>query len=172
MQEIYEERVEQARFIHDTIHMIRNRLMPKHLGDGSEGCGCFPDLTMPQIHALLAIRDQEITTIKDLAEKLEVSPPSASVMVERLVDQGMASRQQSEADRRTVEVRLTTEGREVLDGVERMMLGAFMALLEKIGPDLSRQWVEVYGRIREVLLNDPAWRHTAPAGTGAPKGQE
>ena len=52
--------------------------------------------------------------IQKIAEELEVKPSAITVMLERLVQNGLVSRVQDESDRRSVLVTLTDTGGEVL----------------------------------------------------------
>ena len=100
---------------------------------------------------LMAVRDIGETTIKDLAFSLGVSSPSASCMVDRLVDAGLLTREQSKVDRREVCVAVSLDCLSFLDGFEAALLDSIIDVLEKIGPEYSRQWCDVYTRIKQVL---------------------
>lgn len=68
-----------------------------------------------QVQALLALRDHELT-VSDLARDLGLERNSASQLVERLVQRGLASRDRSDVDRRQVILELTPLGHEALVG--------------------------------------------------------
>ncbi len=151
--------VDGARFIYETIRLIQTRLLPKHCAflGGKKG---EIELTLAQIHALFAIRDRSQVTVKDLAQALSVSAPSASAMVDRLVELGAASREQSREDRREVVVQLTEVGRHAVENTERVFLQSIGEVVEKIGPDYAEKWCEVYQRIRDVLVEEVSSRVT------------
>jgi DNA-binding MarR family transcriptional regulator len=142
--------LDQARDIFDTIHMLRMDLVRRHGAMALVEEGACP-LTPAQMNAVRAIREAGQATVKELAETLEVSAPSASVMVERLVELGMASREQSRQDRREVIIRLTPQGRDTAEKTEQFVLGAIAEMLEELGPEYAHQWSEVFARIREIL---------------------
>jgi len=147
--------LEQARSLYETIRLIRTRFFRRHtVSVAAEDGRKMADLTLPQMNALLVIRGRGRGTIKELAEALEVSAPSASAMVDRLVEEGVVSREQSRADRREVVVQLTPQGREAVEHMEQELLRAIVDLLEKIGPGYAAKWCEVYERIHEVLIAD------------------
>lgn len=147
----------QSREILLTVNLLRERLgrrmLRKQAQQPSDNSGA-PEFTMPQFHAMLAIHEQGEVTIKELAELLCVSSPSASTMVDRLVEMRMAAREQSQEDRREVRVRLTATGISSIHAHEEHLLEAISDLLKKMGPDLSEQWCEVYRKIREIVLAD------------------
>ena len=64
------------------------------------------------------------------------------------------TREQSQVDRRTVQVRLSPEAVEHIEHCEGQMLEYIVELLEKVGPEWAQRWCEVYARIREVLAAD------------------
>ena len=143
--------LDQARFIYDTIQVIRSRIIERHIAAARSDS---PDLTIPQMNTLRMIKKQASTSIKDLAGALGVSAPSASVMVERLVEMALVSREQSHSDRREVVITLTHDGLSVVNRMECVLLGAFSELLERIGAEYAQKWCEVYERIQQVLMEE------------------
>ena len=146
--------IEQARFILTTGKMIRDRVfrnISSHMGmDGNgEGCG-FGELSFPQIHAVNVTRDSGQVTITELADKLGVSPPSASAMVDRLVEKGVFKREHSREDRRKVVVSVSTKALEGFEVIEKNILQSFIELVKGIGPETTQKWCEVLKRVREV----------------------
>jgi DNA-binding MarR family transcriptional regulator len=98
-------------------------------------CGQSP----AQLHVLGVLREVAPITVSHLATRLGISPPSASAIVDRMVDGGLVARERSEEDRRIVSVSLTAGGE--------------AALNEAIGG--RRGWLErVLGRLDPVELGD------------------
>ncbi|HEQ60751.1 MAG TPA: MarR family transcriptional regulator [Firmicutes bacterium] len=148
----------QARLIFSTGKMIRNhvmRILSAHvsLDEGTKGA---LDISGTQLFALLVLRERGSVTITELAQILEVSPPSASAMVDRLVEKGILTRQHSREDRRKVLVQVSPAAAEQLDQVHEEILQAFAALVEKIGPETAQQWCEVLERVQQALI-DEGW---------------
>jgi len=159
---------EQAREIYRTVRLLKARLSKRYaaLRDGAAQ-SAFHELTMPQCNVLTVVRERQAVTIKDLAEALQVSPPSASAMVDRLVDLGMVRREQSRVDRREVLVRISKQGEEAIDSFEAEMLVTIREILEQVGPETAQTWCDVYKRIRCVLDEESA----ALSPPGAPSRQ-
>jgi len=142
--------IEQARLIHDTVHLIKHTVI-KRISDHGNG-GPFPlDLTIPQVNALLTVHKLGHVSIKELAAEMHVSAPSASAMVDRLVEIGVVSRKPSKSDRREVVVQLTELGARHTSRIEEVTLQWITCVLEKIGPEYAQMWCDVYERIRDVL---------------------
>ena len=146
--------IEQARFIMTTGKIIRDRVFRNisgHVGINGNGEGCgFGELSLPQIHAVNVTREGGKVTITELADMLGVSPPSASAMVDRLVEKGVFKREQSLEDRRKVVVSVSTKALEQFEVIEKNLLQSLIALVEGIGPETTRKWCEVLKRVREV----------------------
>lgn len=80
-----------------------------------------------------------------------VSPPSASVMVDRLVDMGLLTREQSRQDRREVQIRVSSDVYARLEQAEKRSLQSMVEVLIKIGPEYAVMWCEVSDKVRQVL---------------------
>jgi DNA-binding MarR family transcriptional regulator len=145
--------IEQARYIFSVGKMIRehmhNSLTQLHINERNpEGC----ELSMAQMNLLLAVRNNhEELTLGNLAELLNVSAPSTSVMVERLVERKMLLRNRSSTDRRKVIIALSQNAALLLEKMEAQMLTAFINLVEELGPETAQKWGEVLQRVEQVL---------------------
>lgn len=73
------------------------------------------DLTVAQFRALLFIHRQSGTPLAQLADFLGMTAPSASRMVDGLVERRLVVRADSALDRRRLALGLTAEGQDLLD---------------------------------------------------------
>ena len=92
--------------------------------------------------ALLVVRacpEDEALTINDLARQLLLKHNSAVELVDRLARQGLLMREPSVADRRKVELRLTSRGRDVLAD----LAAVHREELQRVGPMLKRFFAEL-----------------------------
>ncbi len=150
---------EQARLLHDTIRLMKRKfpqpqsLMRDRMGEGETE---LADLTIPQLNMLMTCHDIGPTTIKEIAADLEVSAPSVSAMVDRLVEIRVLTREQSSQDRRQVVVRLTELGTSTVLRMEEYMVGALAEVLQRVGPRYAELWCEVYQEINRVYGEDSA----------------
>lgn len=71
------------------------------------------DLTMAQLKGLMALADTSMT-IGQIAEALNIGKPAASILVERLVQPGLAERAEDPQDRRRSIAQLTAQGAELV----------------------------------------------------------
>ncbi|WP_457574522.1 MarR family winged helix-turn-helix transcriptional regulator [Desulfolithobacter sp.] len=143
----------QARYIFTVGKMVRRHLL-QGLASGSARGGdcCHGELSLAQLNLLLTVRGQQELTLTELADLLGVSPPSVSVMVERLVDKGLLVRERSTADRRKVVISLSPDAMQDLDRIEEQMIAAFVDLVRDLGPETARQWYGVLQQVEKVLL--------------------
>ena len=145
---------EQARELYRTVRLLRGLLARKYSRNmkGKGAKTVCADLTFPQSNVLLVLKEENgEMTIKDLASALGVSPPSASSMVDRLVEMGMLIREQSQTDRREVRIRMSQTGEETFAIMEDEILQVIVGLLKELGPEDSQQWCEVYAKIADII---------------------
>lgn len=142
-----------ARYIFTTGRIIHDRIMRISTGACMSAAkdNRFGELSAPQMNMLMMIRVREAVSVTELAVLLNVSPPSVSTMVDRLVERGLLTRTPSEKDRRKVEIRVTPEALKDITQVEAMILGSFVELVEAVGPETTQKWCEVLQQIKQVL---------------------
>jgi DNA-binding MarR family transcriptional regulator len=101
-------------------------------------------LTTQHYQAMLILRacpSGHRVSIRELAGELLIKHNSAVGLVDRLVEEGLVSRESSEADRRKVELTLSARGREVLAQLASM----HQRELRRIGPMLEAVVADVSG---------------------------
>jgi DNA-binding MarR family transcriptional regulator len=107
------------------------------------------ELTSSQIKVLTAFSDKDDHTMTELSQALSVTLPTMTVMVDRLIQNGLVTRERDEHDRRFVRVRLTEGGRK--------MLGDLMAIrkqeFEKILKALSEDEIDLFLASIENVAN-------------------
>ena len=145
--------LDQARYIFTRGKMIHDRvqrIVARHIASG-KGHREMRNLSVAQLHVFMHVRHHEEVTIKELSELLGVAPPSASTMVDRLVEKKILIREMSPEERRKVIVRVSSEAMADTEKTEEAVLSSFVDLVEKVGPETARKWCEVLERIKFVL---------------------
>ena len=146
---------EQARFIARVGRKLKDHIFSIQSGLESGCASCKGnELSMAQVQMVMAVQSEDGLTISHLAKKLKVAPPSASCMVDRLVEKGVLLRERSEQDRRKVVVRLSAKAAVHAERMEGRVLAAFLDLVEKVGPETAEKWCEVLERIEQVLITN------------------
>ena len=110
-------------------------------------------LTPPQVRMVMAVHEQGPVTIKQLTRILHVKAPAASMMVDRLVDMGVLTREDNPADRREVLVRISHRDQSMIEEVERRHFQVTSELCEALGVETTGIWADVCRRVQELLLN-------------------
>jgi len=108
----------------------------------SEEAAAAVGLTGQHYQAMLVVRgwpEDGRVTINDLAQQLLIRHNSAVELVDRLVEEDLLRREVSTGDRRKVELRLTSRGRDVL----AKLAALHRSELQKIGPVLERFFAEL-----------------------------
>ena len=143
---------QQARFLFQFGKRMRDQMLRSHISSvPATGLRISEDLSPAQIHMLLKIREYPDCTISELAALLDVSPPSVSAMVDRLVEKGALIRERSKQDRRVVVVRLSDAAMEHAGRMEKAMLNNFYRIIEKVGPELTEKWCSVIVQVDQAL---------------------
>lgn len=68
------------------------------------------NLTLRQMNCIELVQELENPTLSELTEKLQITKPSTSVMLERLEEHGYVRRVKSDNDKRAAHVHLTGKG--------------------------------------------------------------
>ena len=72
------------------------------------------NLTIPQLKSLFFIANRGSTNFTKLASALGVTPSNVTGIVDRLVEQGLVSRQENPEDRRMLMLRVTDKGEAII----------------------------------------------------------
>jgi DNA-binding MarR family transcriptional regulator len=75
------------------------------------------ELSFTQMKALFLLAEHGETTVKDISARLSMSLPAMSRSVDGLVQRGFVTRRESETDRRSRQIALLPQGRDVLTRV-------------------------------------------------------
>src|SRR5574338_736278 len=71
------------------------------------------ELTFAQARALFMLAARKELTVSQLAQLLDVGKPTASILVQQLVERELVTRTESKTDRRNTIIRLSPKGEEI-----------------------------------------------------------
>lgn len=74
------------------------------------------ELTFAQARALIILAARKELTVSQLAKLLGVGNPTASILVQQLVERGLVTRTEDASDRRQTVIRLSDQGKEIGSG--------------------------------------------------------
>lgn len=106
-------------------------------------------LSIPQFRALGYLARHPGASLSDVADHVGLMLPSASKMVDGLVERKLADRQVSATDRRYLTLTLTPEGHELFDSARRAAQARLTEVLSGLSPD-ERQ---IVAEAMQLLLN-------------------
>lgn len=148
--------IEKAQYICNTGKIIHDRIVKIQSAYFASGkSGRLNDLSITQLNAIKVLWDSGEMTMSELADQLGVSPPSASVLVDRLVEKGILCREHSTTDRRKVVVRVSPEADKIAKEITSNILQFFVDLVEKIGIETAQKWCDVLTHVKSVLSEEP-----------------
>jgi len=93
------------------------------------------NLTIAQLKSLFYISAAGKTNFKKLAEALSVTPPNVTGIIDRLVEQGLVSRQENPQDRRIMILKLTEKGQGLLDTLKEKRVNTMTKIMANLNMD-------------------------------------
>jgi MarR family transcriptional regulator, organic hydroperoxide resistance regulator len=120
---------------------------------------CRLELTMAQLKGVLVLGRKGELPVGGLARQLSVGLPTASAVVDRLVEHGLVLRHEDPADRRRTLVRLSPQGEELLDRLRQGTRELWAQWLHRLSDEDLAAWLRglrALGPIAESWTND-AW---------------
>jgi DNA-binding MarR family transcriptional regulator len=132
-------------------------------GPGSE-------LPEAQLRCLFAMARQGPCTMSQLSERLQVHPSTATELVERLIQAGLAERQRSEEDRRVVWVGLTAAGRETVAQRRQAFRQHLLSFLERLTAEQRQAMFSALQTLNQIASEAP--RKSLSTGLGKAEKEE
>src|SRR5512133_2252481 len=93
------------------------------------------ELSVPQFRTLRFIQVHEDSTLSSIAEHLGLTLPSVSKLVDGLVKQELAIRQESASDRRCLSLALTPAGESIVNSARASAQARLVEKLSCLSPD-------------------------------------
>ena len=93
------------------------------------------ELTFAQTRALFMLAARKELTVSQLAKLLDVGKPTASILVQQLVERELVTRTESETDRRRTILRLSPKGEEIGAGRRQQREKQWQHWLEQLTDD-------------------------------------
>jgi len=100
------------------------------------------DVTVPQLKTLFFVSNERGTNPRKLAAALKVTPSNVTGIVDRLVEQGLLSREEDRDDRRVLLLRITEKGESILDDLRERRISSLRETLADLSVDELRSLVD------------------------------
>jgi DNA-binding MarR family transcriptional regulator len=109
------------------------------------------ELTQPQYNVLRILRGagDEGLPLGEIGERMVNREPDISRLIDRMEARALVERQRSATDRRMVSVRLTSDGRRVVDSLDAPIAEMHMAQLAHMSREELKQANALLERMRE-----------------------
>ena len=103
-------------------------------------------------------------TMKELAERLQITPPSVTILVRRLVQTALVQRTTHPQDSRVTLLSLTDEGRELYDSLAESQIRRLALLLSGLNAEEQEQFLGLLERAVRAFAVAPAAGDAQPTG--------
>ena len=95
-----------------------------------------------------------VCSVRDIGQGLTMTYSAASQLVDRLVRKGWVTRRDNEHDRRLSEIRLTEEGRELVEKIRYRRVADMSLILDKMDPDARAALVDSLKKFIAAAVDD------------------
>lgn len=113
------------------------------------------DITPSLAQALHFVLQHDVCSVRDMAHGLSMTYSAASQLTERLVKKALVTRCENERDRRLSEIRLTAEGRELVERIKSYRVAGMSRVLGRMDECSRRSLVENLERfISAAIVNE------------------
>lgn len=125
------------------------------------------DATLPQLKIMLMLYFRSSLRMSDIASELNVTLPTATVLVDRLVEKDFITREALADDRRVVLCKLSEKGQKAILGIWDCAAVRCRVLLKSMNEEKLECFVDVLG---EMLNSAPVLeKHSAQSSKQNPK---
>ncbi|MCP3965357.1 MAG: MarR family transcriptional regulator [Lentisphaerae bacterium] len=111
-------------------------------------------LTGSQCYFVLKVYDLEPCSLTDIARKAKISKPSASAMVNKLVNKKILIRQENPECRREVVISTTPDTKKYIKQVDDEIIVLLDKIAGKMSPEEFEWWYKISLKINEIVTDD------------------
>ena len=133
--------MEKTQNIDDILIAFRQN-MTNLLFNEAKGSG----LSLSHFEILMYIMHRGEVTMKDIATWLHITPPSASNLIETLVNKKLVTRIQSSKDRRTVHIILNREAHKLISSIHKKKITVFKKMLSKLNKEDQMNLIRILNK--------------------------
>ncbi len=108
------------------------------------------NVTIGQVLVLSYLLEHGISSVKDIAKGLRLENPATSRLIDRLIKSGLVSREESELDRRYMNIALTQSGEDLAYKVGSVPREFNQMLKEEFGEESYYKILEYMEKINEI----------------------
>ncbi len=122
-----------------SLHRSFIKSLSKHLDEGK--------ISLPQFTLIGYLSQTESMSMTEIARKMNHTTAATTGLVDRLVKAKLVKRFEDESDRRKVMVKISDQGKLIVEKVQQDMAQNILALFNEIGVEDQAAWLRIYRRI-------------------------
>lgn len=103
-------------------------------------------LSLSHFEILMHLAHRGEVTMKDIATWLNITPPSASVLVDVLASKKLVTRTPSEKDRRTIYITINKEASDLINSIHKKKMSIFKKILTKLSEDDKKDLIRILNK--------------------------
>jgi len=107
------------------------------------------NISGPQLHLLHLLEMNGHVNMSDLSEHLGISQSAATALADRMIKGNYITRERSEEDRRVVNLKITDEGRQLLETFSASRDKALEKYISKLTPEERAEFVRLCQKMLE-----------------------
>lgn len=134
--------------INDATQFINNHIYQKYHSLLDENITSAQDLLLTIIHLAKKM------TVREIAEKLEITPSAASQQVSKLVESNYLKREINEKNRREILVSLDAKGKEYMEKQEKIDLIITEKLYAKLGEEKLAAFRDILVTLKQIAIDE------------------
>ncbi len=108
-------------------------------------------ITAAEYNCLVQFFNTDSFGVKELAERLEITPGGVTRIVTSLEEKGIVERKISPEDRRGINVTLTPRGKKIVEEIRRASLDLHQEILQQIEPQYRKPVVEAIEKLVQAI---------------------
>ncbi len=132
-------------------HRVVNRVFTQYSPDAWMGI----NLTIAQVKSLFFIADEGSVNFRKLASAMKVTPSNVTGIIDRLVEQGLVTRNENPDDRRMLMLELTEKGQTLITNLREKRSTQISTVLDSMTEDELSAVAKGFGLLRKAVENTP-----------------
>lgn len=139
-------------------------LIPRMLRGIQTSLAPVASISLPQFILLVGLKDMGPTAVTEIARARNVSPPTVTRLVDRLIEAHMVTRMEDPHDRRRVIVKLTAQGETAVQCFQQAMRDRWKTVLVHLPEKEQEAFLKAIRHVGAVLAEMEKTGHPAPEG--------
>ena len=103
-------------------------------------------LSLSHFEILMYLAHRGEVTMKDISTWLNITPPSASVLIDVLVKKNLVTRVQSDKDRRTIHIIINKEAHKLMNKIHTKKMSIFKKILSKLSNEDKEDLIRILNK--------------------------